>query len=97
VDEAVACAVEEERILVERNVESGVAIPRSAIEVVVVGSGSLFNLLAAAEETTSSLAFPFLSSEPSKVTSEFSDAQLRFALLKRARMVFSVSGIEKFD
>jgi hypothetical protein len=93
-DVAVACADDEPRILVERNVESGVAIPRSSM--VVVGSGFRLSLLAA-EETTSSLAFPFLSSEPSNVTSEFSDAQLRLAVLKRARMVFPVNGMEKLD
>lgn len=57
---------------------------------------SRFTLLAAEEEAeATACASPTLSSSPSNVTREFSEAQLRFAVLNRANMVFSNRGIEK--
>jgi hypothetical protein len=45
---------------------------------------------------TISFAAPSRVDAPSKVTSAFSDVQVRFALLKRAMMVLSERGMEKF-
>lgn len=44
---------------------------------------------------TMSVAAPSRVDAPSKVTRAFSEAQVRFALLKRAMMVLSERGIEK--
>lgn len=75
----------------EMKVESGF---RSARTLIFAESGcaSLFVL---AVGVASALASPILSSLPSKVTSEFSDAQLKLAVLNRAKIVFSNNGIEK--
>lgn len=82
-----------EMIFVDMKVESGLAIARISTS---VGSGwtSFFAFLFVVD-VTSALASPILSSLPSKVTREFSDAQLKFPLLNLARIVFSNKGIEK--
>lgn len=44
---------------------------------------------------TTSFAAPWRVDAPSKVTSAFSEAQVKFALLNRAMMVLSERGMEK--